>query len=68
VRHFDLDPLCGLLNRRAFYPATRDLAKAHTGRMGDRCLAVTVVDLDHFKHLNDNQGHAVGDRAPNRYR
>jgi diguanylate cyclase (GGDEF)-like protein len=63
ARHADIDPLCGLLNRHAFYRATRALAAAHTGRVGDRCLAVTMVDLDQFKHLNDKHGHAVGDRA-----
>jgi diguanylate cyclase (GGDEF)-like protein len=63
VRYSDVDPLCGLLNRRAFYRATSVLAAAHTGRMADRCLAVTMVDLDHFKNLNDKHGHAVGDRA-----
>ena len=63
VRHSDIDPLCGLLNRRAFYRATRALVTAHTGPMDDRCLAVTMVDLDHFKRLNDKHGHIVGDRA-----
>lgn len=63
VRDSDVDPLCGLLNRRAFYRATSALAAAPTGRMGDRCLALTLVDLDQFKHLNDKHGHAVGDRA-----
>jgi diguanylate cyclase (GGDEF)-like protein len=63
VRHSDIDPLCGLLNRRAFYRATGALAAAPSGRMGKRCLVVTMVDLDHFKHLNDRHGHAVGDRA-----
>ena len=63
VRHSDVDPLCGLLNRRAFYRATSALAAAHTRRMGDWCLAVTMVDLDHFKTLNDEHGHAAGDRA-----
>jgi len=63
VRHSDVDPLCGLLNRRAFYLATNALPAARSAPKGDGCLAVTMVDLDHFKHLNDNQGHAAGDRA-----
>jgi diguanylate cyclase (GGDEF)-like protein len=63
VRHSDVDPLCGLLNRRAFYRAAGALAAAHGGRIGNRYLAVTMVDLDHFKNLNDNHGHAAGDRA-----
>jgi diguanylate cyclase (GGDEF)-like protein len=63
VRDSDVDPLCGLLNRRAFYRATSALGAAPAERMGKRCLAVTMVDLDQFKHLNDQHGHAVGDRA-----
>lgn len=63
ARQADVDPLCGLLNRRAFYRATCALAATQTGRIGNRCLAVTMVDLDQFKQLNDKHGHAVGDRA-----
>lgn len=64
VRYSDVDPLCGVLNRRAFYRATRALlAAAQTGPTEDRCLAVTLVDLDRFKRLNDTHGHVVGDRA-----
>lgn len=63
ARYSDVDPLCGLLNRRAFYRATRALVAAHTRPTAERCLAVTMVDLDHFKHLNDKHGHVVGDRA-----
>ena len=63
ARRSDVDPLCGLLNRPAFYRATSALAAAHAARMGDRCLAITMVDLDQFKNLNDSYGHAAGDRA-----
>lgn len=63
ARHSDVDPLCGLLNRRGFYRATHALAAGHAGAMGDRCLTVTMIDLDKFKQLNDQNGHAVGDRA-----
>jgi diguanylate cyclase (GGDEF)-like protein len=52
------DPLTGLANRRHFQAAMRDLA-------GDGKLAGTVylIDIDHFKRINDTWGHAAGDRV-----
>jgi diguanylate cyclase (GGDEF)-like protein len=55
------DPLTGLLNRRAFYPAAYELLMRSHG--SGTHLVVTVIDLDSFKNLNDTQGHAVGDQA-----
>jgi diguanylate cyclase (GGDEF)-like protein/PAS domain S-box-containing protein len=54
------DPLTGLHNRRHLDRALRaDLAsRPRTGR-----LAVLVVDVDHFKTVNDRFGHAAGDRV-----
>jgi diguanylate cyclase (GGDEF)-like protein len=55
------DPLTGLLNRRGFDEhATRELA--HAGREG-RPIALAIFDIDHFKQINDEHGHVVGDRA-----
>ncbi len=55
------DPLTGLLNRRGFDEhASRELA--HLGRDG-RSIALVIFDLDHFKHINDQWGHMVGDRV-----
>lgn len=53
------DPLTMLYNRRAFF----ERAKTHLrGRDGqDLRGAVAVIDLDHFKWINDNYGHAAGD-------
>jgi len=58
----DVDPLCGVLNRRGFYRSASHLVAEHT-LAADQCLAVTMVDLDHFKKINDTYGHAVGDTA-----
>jgi two-component system cell cycle response regulator len=56
-----VDALTGLLNRRAFVPAlTNDVARS--GRYGTP-LSVLLVDVDHFKHVNDRFGHAVGDQV-----
>jgi len=55
------DPLTGLLNRRAFFEAAeRELSNAE--RHGFE-VAVLLLDLDHFKAINDTHGHAVGDKA-----
>jgi len=55
----NLDLLTGLYNRRGFdefYP--RGIARA--GREG-KYLGVMMIDLDNFKHINDQYGHQVGD-------
>lgn len=54
------DPLTGLHNRRAFFAeATERLAGAVDGRQH----VAAMIDLDHFKQLNDTHGHAAGDAA-----
>ncbi|MCG7597218.1 GGDEF domain-containing protein [Mycobacterium sp. PSTR-4-N] len=54
------DSLTGLLTRRSFYQALRELV----GRQGSGgAVNVTMIDLDDFKGLNDSRGHAAGDRA-----
>jgi diguanylate cyclase (GGDEF)-like protein len=53
------DPLTGLANRRAWESeAGRALAHAH--RTGEP-VTVAVLDLDHFKEVNDRSGHEAGD-------
>lgn len=56
-----LDPLTGLGNRRAVdhhLPALlRDTAAA------GRLVTLAILDLDHFKQINDRHGHLVGDRV-----
>jgi diguanylate cyclase (GGDEF)-like protein len=55
------DALTGLPNRRWFLSTlARELAKSR--RMGPS-VAVALVDVDHFKRINDEEGHAVGDEA-----
>ncbi|MGY2066645.1 histidine kinase N-terminal 7TM domain-containing diguanylate cyclase [Blastococcus sp. SYSU DS0619] len=52
------DPLTGLHNRRQL---DRALAADGRRRGGDAGTAVVVVDIDHFKSVNDRFGHAAGD-------
>ncbi len=58
-RYVLADPLTGLGNRRQ---VERELPRllSHSERSGEP-LAVAVLDLDHFKQVNDRFGHAVGD-------
>jgi len=56
-----IDPLTGIANRRAFLQEAADLAKRHGS--DPRPAAVMLIDLDHFKSINDRFGHAVGDRV-----
>lgn len=57
----DRDPLTGLLNRRAFQHNVLGTMLARRGI--DSHLVVLVIDLDNFKAVNDNRGHAAGDLA-----
>jgi len=53
------DPLTGVANRRAWEAeAERNLARA--ARTGEP-LSFVIIDLDHFKEVNDRQGHGAGD-------
>jgi diguanylate cyclase (GGDEF)-like protein len=53
-----IDPLTGIANRRAFLESAAQITKE-----GDRKAAILLADLDHFKSINDNFGHAVGDQV-----
>ncbi|MGE5815426.1 MAG: diguanylate cyclase [Acidobacteriota bacterium] len=55
------DPLTGLPNtRNMFMHLNRELARAERMK---REVSLLVMDLDHFKDINDHHGHHVGDRA-----
>lgn len=53
------DDLTGLLNRRAFSEEAEGLRSLVLRQEG--VLSVVVVDIDHFKKVNDHHGHAAGD-------
>lgn len=55
------DPLTGVANRRQFMDcAERELARA---RRYSRPVALMMIDVDHFKTINDTHGHAIGDEV-----
>lgn len=56
-----VDPLTGIANRRAFMEGTAALARRIEEE--HRPAAVLLIDLDHFKAINDRFGHALGDRV-----
>lgn len=55
------DPLTGLFNRRYVEPHLARLAAQ--SRASGRKLAVMMIDIDHFKSINDTHGHAAGDKV-----
>ena len=53
------DPLTSLLNRRGFFEAAAAMMGAH--QASKTPVSVLAFDIDHFKKINDNHGHAAGD-------
>ena len=55
------DLLCGVLNRRGIEQKL-DTELKRAGRSGQN-LSIALIDIDHFKTINDHAGHAAGDTA-----
>ena len=55
------DPLTGLSNRR--FILTQLAGAVSAARRHERPLSIAIVDIDHFKAVNDEHGHAAGDRV-----
>lgn len=61
LREATTDPLTGVRNRRQFFvDANREFARALRHDSG---LAVLMLDIDHFKNVNDLYGHQAGDEV-----
>ena len=61
-READTDNLTGVMTRRAFFKACQnDMAGSMGGKEADG--SFMMVDLDHFKQINDQYGHPQGDQA-----
>lgn len=56
-----IDPLTGLMNRRYF--DDRILAESRRSKREITSLGIAMLDIDHFKKINDNYGHLCGDHC-----
>ena len=59
IREAAMDGLTGVANRKSFDAAIRKMAGEAMNR-GDE-LALLMIDIDHFKNVNDTWGHQIGD-------
>jgi diguanylate cyclase (GGDEF)-like protein/putative nucleotidyltransferase with HDIG domain/PAS domain S-box-containing protein len=55
------DPLTGCRNRRSFYPEFQNQWAA--AKRYNQSVACIMVDVDHFKRINDKHGHTTGDQV-----
>jgi diguanylate cyclase (GGDEF)-like protein len=60
IRLATTDPLTGVCNRRAFFETAQQIC---AGSRPGATLSAIMVDIDHFKQINDRYGHDVGDAA-----
>ena len=58
VRLANTDGLTGILNRRSFFSKSERMLAEH-----DNSIFFVQIDLDHFKTVNDNYGHGIGDQV-----
>ena len=57
----NIDPLTNIFNRRYFIEHAQTELERH-----EREFSILLVDIDHFKKINDTYGHATGDRVLNK--
>jgi len=59
VRMATMDPLTGTYNRRTFHEiAEREISRA---RRAGQPLSIIILDIDHFRPINERHGHRAGD-------
>jgi two-component system cell cycle response regulator len=60
IRLATTDPLTGVLNRRAFFEQAQEASER---REPPGALSAIMIDIDHFKRINDVHGHGAGDEV-----
>ena len=60
IQYATIDSLTGLFNRRAFFDSAGELRRAGQGK---NALSGIMIDIDHFKRVNDSYGHEMGDKV-----
>ncbi|WP_017445328.1 diguanylate cyclase [Gayadomonas joobiniege] len=55
------DQLTGLANRESIYSLIRDAIEK--AQVSDYCFNIVLIDIDHFKAVNDTYGHSAGDKV-----
>eukprot|EP00903_Cladosiphon_okamuranus_P001253 g1251.t1 len=58
-----IDALTGIRNRRAFFDDADQMLESLSRQNSSSQISVAVIDIDHFKSVNDTHGHAAGDQV-----
>ncbi|MBZ0157119.1 MAG: GGDEF domain-containing protein [Alphaproteobacteria bacterium] len=61
ARQSSIDELTGILNRRGFFNLVRPFS--HLAQRNKYQIGILLIDIDHFKAINDRYGHQAGDRV-----
>ena len=61
IKDMEKDHLTGILTRKSFEKAVKEIWKKV--RSGDENFFICMMDIDHFKKINDSYGHQTGDKV-----